>query len=152
MDVVGEGFDGYKHLVDYEEDPTERQAIWSVPVGHIFAPALDPLSFDVDDLSDVSDFSYGSQARDLVCGAALIPQSPHTGGPSLGSQEDLGEKPIVKKGKFQAGIKLVPHPHKLALGDDIMLPEVPDLAERVVVGKENGQHLGTTQLRVMGPK
>jgi hypothetical protein len=54
---------------------------------------------------------------------------------------------VVKKKKTQAWIKLVNQPHKLALGDDIMLPEVPNMAEREVVGRENGRHLGISLLR-----
>jgi hypothetical protein len=35
---------------------------------------------------------------------------------------------------------LVPQSLLLALGDDIMLPEVPDLAKKVVFGCTNGRH------------
>jgi hypothetical protein len=60
-------------------------------------------------------------------------------GPQEGSRRkqllgDLGDKPVVKKKKTQARIKLVARPQKLALGDDIMLPEVLDMEERVMVG------------------
>jgi hypothetical protein len=38
-------------------------------------------------------------------------------------------------------VTLVPLPHSLSLGDGFMLPKVPNLAEKVVVGRENGQHI-----------
>jgi hypothetical protein len=48
---------------------------------------------------------------------------------------------MVKKQKPQVEIKLVSQSYKLALGDDVMFPEVSDLEERAMVGRVKGHHL-----------
>jgi hypothetical protein len=63
------------------------------------------------------------------------------------TQDGLGDNPVTKKHKTQAGINLVARPQKLALGDNIMLLEVSGMAEKAVVGCANGHHLGYNKLR-----
>jgi hypothetical protein len=48
--------------------------------------------------------------------------------------------------KARLGMSLVPHPLLLSLGDNIMLPKVPYLAEKDVVGHANGRHFSQETL------